>query len=30
VVVDAAVINGDNEPLLVYEQNDQKLATDEA
>ena len=30
VVVDAAVINGDNEPLLVYEQNDQKQATDEA
>ncbi len=30
VVVDAAVINGENEPLLVYEQNDQKLGTDEA
>ena len=30
VVVDAAVINGENEPLLVHEQNDQKLATDEA
>tara|TARA_B110000977_G_scaffold76162_1_gene102743 strand:+ start:2256 stop:3542 length:1287 start_codon:yes stop_codon:yes gene_type:complete len=30
VVVDAAVINGDNEPLLVYEQNDQKQASDEA
>jgi ATP-dependent Clp protease ATP-binding subunit ClpX len=30
VVVDAAVINGENEPLLVYEQNDQKLASDEA
>ena len=30
VVVDAAVINGDNEPLLVYEQNDQKQAADEA
>ena len=30
VVVDAAVINGDNEPLLVYEHNDQKQATDEA
>ena len=29
VVVDAAVINGENEPLLVYEQNDQKLGTDE-
>ena len=30
VVVDAAVINGDNEPLLVYEQNDQKQVADEA
>jgi ATP-dependent Clp protease ATP-binding subunit ClpX len=30
VVVDAAVIDGENEPLLVYEQNDQKLASDEA
>lgn len=30
VVVDAAVINGENEPLLVHEQNDQKLASDEA
>ena len=30
VVVDAAVINGENEPLLVYEQNDQKQATDDA
>ena len=30
VVVDAAVINGDNEPLLVHEQNDQKQAADEA
>ena len=30
VVVDAAVINGDNEPLLVYEQNDQKQTADEA
>jgi ATP-dependent Clp protease ATP-binding subunit ClpX len=30
VVVDAAVINGENEPLLVYEQNDQKMASDEA
>jgi len=29
VVVDAAVINGENEPLLVYEQNDQKQATDD-
>lgn len=29
VVVDAAVINEENEPLLVYEQNEQKLATDE-
>jgi len=30
VVVDAAVINGENEPLLVYEKNDKKLASDEA
>ena len=30
VVVDAAVIEGENEPLLVYEQNDQKQATDDA
>jgi ATP-dependent Clp protease ATP-binding subunit ClpX len=30
VVVDAAVINGENEPLLVYEQTEQKLASDEA
>lgn len=30
VVVDAAVINGENEPLLVHEQNDQQLAADEA
>ncbi len=30
VVVDAAVINGENEPLLVYEQNEQKSGTDEA
>ena len=29
VVVDAAVINGENEPLLVYEKNEQKLANDE-
>ena len=29
VVVDAAVINEENEPLLVYEQNEQKLASDE-
>ena len=31
VVVDASVINGENEPLLVYEQQDRKLAaSDEA
>jgi ATP-dependent Clp protease ATP-binding subunit ClpX len=31
VVVDAAVINGENEPLLVYEQQDRKmLASEEA
>ncbi|MDG1494702.1 MAG: ATP-dependent Clp protease ATP-binding subunit ClpX [Porticoccaceae bacterium] len=30
VVVDAAVINGENEPLLVHEQNDQQPAADEA
>ena len=30
VVVDAAVIEGENEPLLVYEHNDQKQATDDA
>ncbi len=29
VVVDASVINGENEPLLVYEQQDKKLASDE-
>ena len=29
VVVDAAVINGENEPLLVHEQTDQKLVGDE-
>jgi len=29
VVVDTAVINGENEPLLVYEKNEQKLANDE-
>ena len=29
VVVDASVINGDNEPLLVYEQQEKKLASDE-
>ena len=26
VVVDAAVIKGENEPLLVYEKQDRKLA----
>jgi ATP-dependent Clp protease ATP-binding subunit ClpX len=31
VVVDASVINGENEPLLVYEQQEaKKLASDEA
>jgi ATP-dependent Clp protease ATP-binding subunit ClpX len=29
VVVDRSVINGDNEPLLVYEQQEKKLASDE-
>ncbi len=29
VVVDASVINGENEPLLVYEQQDRKLAASE-
>ena len=29
VVVDGSVINGDNEPLLVYEQQEKKLASDE-
>ena len=29
VVVDASVINGENEPLLVYEQQDRKLAVSE-
>ncbi|MAJ86480.1 MAG: ATP-dependent Clp protease ATP-binding subunit ClpX [Cellvibrionales bacterium TMED148] len=29
VVVDASVINGENEPLLVYEQKDRKLAASE-
>jgi ATP-dependent Clp protease ATP-binding subunit ClpX len=29
VVVDAAVINGENEPLLVYQQHDKKAASDE-
>ena len=29
VVVDAAVINGENEPLLVHEQTEQKLVGDE-
>ncbi len=28
VVVDGSVINGDNEPLLVYEQQEKKLAAD--
>jgi len=30
VVVDAAVINGENEPLLVYEQSEQKAAGEDA
>ena len=29
VVVDAAVINGENEPLLVYEQQDRKMVASE-
>ena len=29
VVVDAAVINGENEPLLVYEQQDRKMVGSE-
>ncbi len=29
VVVDAAVINGENDPLLVYQQHDKKAASDE-
>ena len=29
VVVDGSVINGENEPLLVYEQQEKKLASDE-
>ena len=29
VVVDGSVINGENEPLLVYEKQEKKLASDE-